>query len=366
MHILTLNAGSSSLKFSIYAAKDTRLMLSGSVTFQNGAHVLKSGSTLITLPQHKDVYETLAFVFDWLEKLGFSARLTCGIGHRIVHGGRIFTQPVVLDQHTIAQLEGLKRLAPLHVPISLDVIAAAKALRPQVLNVGCFDTAFHADQPEVASQFALPQTITAQGYRRYGFHGLNYEHIVSSFAEVTGQLLPRRLLAAHLGSGASLCAIVGGKSVATTMGFSTADGLTMSSRTGSLDPGVMLALMRDQKLGVDEMEALLYRRSGLLGLSGLSADMQTLLASTTAEATFAVAHYCYWAARHAGSLIMAMGGVDAVVFSGGVGENSSAIRHGILAHMTWLNLADNQVYVIKADEERVLARHVSKQLASHC
>jgi acetate kinase len=365
MYILTLNAGSASLKFSICGVENLRCVLSGSVTTQNGVRILKSGTTQMALPADDDPTATLIFILDWLEKRGFSPQLTSGIGHRIVHGGQKFTRPVVLDQARIAELEGLKRWAPLHLPSSLDMIRAAKALRPHVVNVGCFDTAFHAQQPGVATQFALPREMRDQGYRRYGFHGLSYENIVAEYSGVTGRPLPRRVLAAHLGSGASLCAILDGKSVATTMGFSTADGLTMSSRTGSMDPGLVLTLMRDQNLNVDELENLLYRRSGLLGLSGLSSDMQILLADTSPEAAFAVAHYCYWAARHAGSMIMALGGVDAIVFSGGVGENSDPVRKGILAHMAWLNLADEQVVVIKADEERVIARHVAFHLASN-
>ena len=221
-------------------------------------------------------------------------------------------------------LEALRALAPLHLPFGLGVLREMRRVAPEVPNIACFDTAFHATQPELATRLPLPRTYFDKGYRRYGFHGLNYEHVVEALPQLTGKPLPRRLLAAHLGSGASMCAIFDGKSVATTMGFSTADGLVMGTRTGSIDPGVLVALMRDEHLSLDQLEDLLYRRSGLLGLSGISPDMRVLLASDRTEAArrwtiIAIPpramqpRWCrHWAA------------LDAIVFTGGVGENAGA------------------------------------------
>jgi acetate kinase len=230
-----------------------------------------------------------------------------------------------------------------------------RALAPDVPNIACFDTAFHAEQPDVAKRLPLPRDFHARGYQRYGFHGLNYEHVVQAIDP-----LPKRLLIAHLGNGASMCAVLDGKSVATTMGYSTADGLVMGTRTGSIDPGVLLALMRDDGLDANGLEDLLYHRSGLLGVSGVSSDMRELLASKKTAAAEAVDFFCYHAARHAGSLGVAMGGVDAIVFTGGVGENAEVVRSKIMAHLSWLNIED--VRVVPANEELTMARHVKRLL----
>jgi len=237
-----------------------------------------------------------------------------------------------------------------------------RRVAPEVPNIACFDTAFHATQPELATRLPLPRSYFDKGYRRYGFHGLNYQHVVEALPHVSGKPLPRRLLAAHLGSGASMCAIHDGKSVATTMGFSTADGLVMGTRTGSIDPGVLVALMRDEHMDLDQLEDLLYRRSGLLGLSGISADMRVLLASDRTEASEAVDYYCYSAARHAASLVPALGGVDAMVFTGGVGENAGAVRARIMSHLKWLGIGPENVYVVPANEEQTIARGVKELL----
>jgi acetate kinase len=228
-----------------------------------------------------------------------------------------------------------------------------------VPHIACFDTAFHATQPEWATRLPIPREYHARGYRRYGFHGLNYEHVVQSLPRP----LPRRLLAAHLGSGASMCAIENGRSIATTMGFSTADGLVMGTRTGTIDPGVLIALMRDEHLDIEGLEDLLYRRSGLLGLSGISSDMRVLLASDRPEAKEAVDYYCYSAARHAGSLVAALGGLDAIVFTGGIGENAAPVRQRILDHLKWLGLRDDAIRIVPANEELAIARHVKALLA---
>ena len=242
------------------------------------------------------------------------------------------------------------------------VLREMRRVAPQVPNIACFDTAFHATQPELETRLPIPRDYFDRGYRRYGFHGLNYQHVVEALPRLTGQPLPRRLLAAHLGSGASMCAILDGRSVATTMGFSTADGLVMGTRTGSIDPGVLVALMRDDHLSLDQLEDLLYRRSGLLGLSGISPDMRVLLASDRPEAREAVDYYCYSAARHAASLVPALGGLDAIVFTGGVGENAAPVRAKILAHLSWLKVPAIHVHIVPADEERTIARNVTSLL----
>jgi acetate kinase len=241
------------------------------------------------------------------------------------------------------------------LPIGLELIENLRALAPDVPNIACFDTAFHATQPDVAKRLPLPRDFHTRGYQRYGFHGLNYEHVVQAI-----EPLPKRLLIAHLGNGASMCAVLEGKSVATTMGYSTADGLVMGTRTGSIDPGVLLALMRDDGLDANRLEDLLYRRSGLLAVSGMSSDMRELLASKEPAATEAVDFFCYHAARHAGSLAVAMGGVDVIAFTGGVGENSDVVRNKIMAHLAWLKIGN--VRAVPANEELTIARHVKRLL----
>jgi acetate kinase len=231
-----------------------------------------------------------------------------------------------------------------------------------VPHVACFDTAFHAGRAELTTRLPLPEGYEARGYRRYGFHGLNYEHVVRALPQATGEPLPARLIIAHLGSGCSMCAVRDGRSVETTMGYSTADGLVMATRTGAIDPGVLVALLRDEALSLDALEDLLYRRSGLLGLSGETADMRKLLASGSPAARLAVDIFCYQAARHAASLAVALGGVDAIVFTGGIGENSGEIRSRIMARLGFLGVGTQAVHVVPADEELAMARHVRSLL----
>jgi acetate kinase len=311
------------------------------------------------VPAVKTPTDGLHIALQALAALGHSASRFTGIGHRIVHGGTKYIFPTLVDARVQQELEALRSLAPLHLPFGLGVLQEMRALAPAVPNIACFDTAFHATQPELATRLPLPRAYFDKGYRRYGFHGLNYEHVVQALPQQTGKPLPGRLLAAHLGSGASMCAILDGKSVGTTMGFSTADGLVMGTRTGSIDPGVLVALMRDEHLTLDALEDLLYRRSGLLGLSGISADMRVLLASSKPEAAEAIDYYCYSAARHAASLITALDGCDAVVFTGGIGENAGDVRGRILGHLRWLGLKADQIHVVAANEELTIARHVN-------
>jgi acetate kinase len=338
MTILALNAGSSTLKFALFEAGPPP-----SLRFKD--QVPGAGAT------------ALAALFARLAREGTDVTQLAGIGHRIVHGGTEFSAPVIVDDGIEARLDALRPLAPLHQPYGLDALRLMRERAPKVPQIACFDTAFHRTQPEIAQRFPLPARFFERGYRRYGFHGLNYEHVVHSFSEQAGMPLPRRLLVAHLGNGASLCAIKNGQSVATTMGYSTLDGLVMGTRPGALDPGLILAIMKDDRLSPDEMEEILYRKSGLLGLSGLTSDMRSLLENPAQEAQNAIEAYCYWAARQAASLIAAMGGIDAMVFTGGIGENAEPVRRRIIHHLGWIN--PFSVHIMLANEELVIARHVA-------
>ena len=355
--ILVLNAGSSSLKFAVFDGLSA--VLKGQVSGIGATTRFEvSGAGTHELPAITNLADAQNFVAEWLTDNGYEPGLFTGIGHRIVHGGTKYVSPIVVDDHVQHKLEKLRSLAPLHLPFGLGALRQMRRIAPQVPQVACFDTAFHATQPEIETRLPIPREYFNRGYRRYGFHGLNYEHVVRSLP----QPLPRRLLAAHLGSGASMCAIENGRSIATTMGFSTADGLVMGTRTGTIDPGVLIALMRDDHMDIAGLEDLLYRRSGLLGLSGISADMRVLLASDAPEAKEAVDYYCYSAARHAGSLVAALGGLDAIVFTGGIGENAGPVRTRILGHLKWLGLVESSIYIVPANEELTIARHVTTLL----
>lgn len=360
MQILVLNAGSSSLKFAVFDGT-LKVLLKGQVSGIGSKPRLEiEGQPSREVPHVTSPSEGLLVAAEWLADHGHEPAQFTGIGHRIVHGGTQYVSPVVVDDQVQQDLDALRQLAPLHLPFGLGVLREMRRVAPDVPNVACFDTAFHATQPELATRLPLPRKYFDKGYRRYGFHGLNYQHVVEALPHVSGRPLPRRLLAAHLGSGASMCAIFDGKSVATTMGFSTADGLVMGTRTGSIDPGVLVALMRDEHMNLEQLEDILYRRSGLLGLSGISADMRVLLASDRTEASEAVDYYCYSAARHAASLVPALGGVDAMVFTGGVGENAGAVRARIMSHLKWLGIGPENVFVVPANEELTIARGVKE------
>jgi acetate kinase len=342
MTILALNAGSSNLKFALF---DGRRELTSLFKDQ----VQGVGAT------------ALAALFARLVRENIDVTQLAGIGHRIVHGGTEFSTPVIVDDGIEARLNALRTLAPLHQPYGLDALRLMREKAPKVPQVACFDTAFHRTQPEIAQRFPLPARYFERGYRRYGFHGLNYEHVVHSLPAQTGAPLPRRLLIAHLGHGASLCAVEDGKSVATTMGYSTLDGLVMGTRPGALDPGLVLAIMKDDRLSPEEMEEILYRKSGLLGLSGLTSDMRSLLESPDPVAGHAIEAYCYWAARQAASLITAMGGIDAMVFTGGIGENAEPVRSRIIHHLGWID--PFSVHIMLANEELIIASHTSGLIA---
>jgi acetate kinase len=304
------------------------------------------------------------------------------VGHRVVHGGTDFAAPVRIDARVIAELEALCPLAPLHQPHNLAPIAAIAEGAPHIPQVACFDTAFHRSQPDVAQLFALPREIVDSGVRRYGFHGLSYEFVSTRLYELAPELADARVIVAHLGNGASLCAIRGGLSVATTMGFTAVDGLMMGTRCGALDPGVLLYLM-DRGMDARAIEALIYKKSGLLGVSGLSSDMRTLQASDEPDARQAIRLFVYRIVREIGSLAAALGGLDALVFTGGIGANDPDVRDAVVAGSRWLGIeldrernragdrlvsrwqSEVRVWVIPTDEERMIAQHTAETLQLH-
>jgi acetate kinase len=385
-HILVLNAGSSSLKFAAFTAAsgapalDLRGQLSGigqgetklAVTDVRGSRVPWGEAK--RLATHADAMQLL------IDRLSIaqSPGEWLGAGHRIVHGGTRFSAPVTISDDILKELAALIPLAPLHQPHNLAPIEALQTLLPHLPQVACFDTAFHASQPEMAVRFALPEKYWQAGLRRYGFHGLSYEAILHALPRIAGSI-PKRLVVAHLGNGASMAAILDGTCVATTMGFSTLDGLVMGTRPGTTDPGVLLHLLRDG-MTREGLERLLYHESGVKGVSGLSADMKTLLESTDPKAKLAIDLYCYRIARELGSLAAALGGLDALVFTGGVGENAAAIRARVGRDAHWLGLRLDEdanrnggpcisaagspvtAWIVPTDEELTIARHTQRLL----
>jgi acetate kinase len=297
-----------------------------------------------------------------------------------VHGGERYSKPTLIDDTVLGHLQSFIPLAPLHEPHNVAGIIALQALLPTVPQIACFDTAFHRSQPEVAQTFGLPRNITAEGIKRYGFHGLSYEYIARALPQHSGRATGR-VVVAHLGNGASMAAMVDRKCVATTLGFSTIDGLVMGTRCGNLDPGVILHLMETKNLSVKDMTKMLYKESGLLGVSGLSQDMRTLLASDKPEAAEAVNLFCYRIARELGSLAAAAGGLDALVFTGGIGEHAAEVRRRVCLQSEWLGIRVNpeanarhelrisagnssvDVLVIPTNEEWMMAHHAQTLLA---
>lgn len=345
--IVVLNAGSSSIKFSLFLADRANLELE--------LHGQVEG--VYTAPHFiaKKRDGAIAAEKSWGEgaRLGHDgaldhlvAYLQCelghhqliGVGHRVVHGGLDYKAPVLVDAKVASTIEKLVPLAPLHQPHNLAPIQWLLERVPDLPQVACFDTSFHSTNPEVAQRFALPQVLHDAGVRRYGFHGLSYEYIASVMAEFDAGAAAGRVVVLHLGNGSSMCAIQAGRSVATTMGFTALEGLPMGTRSGSLDPGVILHLMNQHGMDARAIEKLLYNQSGLLGVSGISSDMRTLLASNNQRARLAVDLYCYRVGRELGSLVAALGGVDAIVFTGGIGENSAAIRERVCHDAAWLGV----------------------------
>lgn len=343
--ILVLNAGSSSLKIEVFTS-DLTSVLSGAVTSigTDGAITLGDETLATKTTDHADA---LAQMLDALAYTGITLDKLTAAAHRVVHGGTILTQPARVTPQVIAAIKSVIPLAPLHNPNNLAAMLALQAAAPDLPQYASFGTAFHATNPAVATRYAIPQTDHDAGIRRYGFHGLSYAGMVADF----GAALPARLLALHLGNGASLCAIKDGRSIATSMGYSPLSGLTMGTRSGDIDGAAVLRI--SAALGEVEADRMLNKNSGLKALGGDN-DMRNLLNRDDTEAAFAVDHFCYWAARHAGSAVVAMGGVDAVAFTGGIGENAAPIRDKIMAHLACFG--DVPVHVIAADEEKQIAR----------
>jgi acetate kinase len=378
--ILVVNAGSSSLKCALHATSDPARRLARMRIERIGTAPLYHPPEGPAQPLPAQAGASHAELLDWLMgriAADFPGLRIVAAGHRVVHGGREFAGPVRVTAGVLAGLDRLAPLAPAHQPHNLAGIRALARARPGLPQVACFDTAFHRTQPRLAQLFALPRALSDEGILRYGFHGLSYEYIASVLPAHLGPAAEGRVLVAHLGGGASMCALVGRRSVATTMGFTALDGLMMGTRSGAIDPGVLLHLMRERGMGADALEELLGRRSGLLGVSGLSDDMRDLLASAAPEAREAVALFVYRVVREAGALAAVMGGLDAIVFTGGIGENAAPVRAAILEGCTWagarldaalnsthgprISAADSAVraLVIPTDEEQVIARHTA-------
>lgn len=383
--VLTLNAGSSSLKFSLFAAAaEPQLLRRGQIgglgataefraTDAAGRSVARRSWSAAQALSHADA---IVFLLDWLATAAAAGehRLLAA-GHRVVHGGARLTLPIRVDPAVLAELRSLVPLAPLHQPQNIAAIEAVAAWAPSLPQVACFDTAFHHTQPAAARAFAIPRSLTQAGVQRYGFHGLSYEYVAGALGTVDPRAAAGRTIIAHLGHGASLCAILAGHSIATTMGLTALDGLVMGTRCGAMDPGAVLHLCRHSGLSLDALERTLYEQSGLLGVSGISADMKTLLTTPDPRAREAIDLFVYRAAREIGSLAAALGGLDALVFTGGIGENAPLIREAIAVASLWLGVeidtAANEtggprisppgarvaVWVIPTNEELMIARH---------
>jgi acetate kinase len=381
--ILVVNAGSSSVKFQVFAVDgDGRLQrqLKGQMDGIGSRPRLRAtakGDTLAdraySIEAVADVSAALMVAGAWLRD---ELRITpMAVGHRVVHGGPDYDRPVAVDHGLVARLERYVALAPLHQPHNLAPIKSLLANFPSLPQVACFDTAFHRGHERVADQYAIPYQLYEEGVRRYGFHGLSYEYIARTLPKVAPDIAPGRVIVAHLGSGASMCALRGGRSVESTMGFTALDGLPMGTRPGQIDPGVVLYLMSEKGMAPGKAQDFLYRDCGLKGLSGVSNDMRELLDSRDPHASFAVDYFVYRVGLSAGMLAAALQGIDAFVFTAGIGENSSAIRARIAEKLAWLgvslDLAENAkhalkisqsgsripVYVIPTDEERMIAEH---------
>jgi len=344
--ILVLNAGSSSIKFSAYetaADASVAVRVHGEVEAIDAAAHLKAtdadGRTIADQAVAGAGHEhAMGAVLEWFGKHVGSEAGFDGIGHRVVHGGQTYCAATLIDDEVLKNLSDLVPLAPLHQPQQIAAMRAVSAVAPKVRQVACFDTAFHADQPPLAREFGLPRDFTARGLRRYGFHGLSYEYIVSALPAMAPECVGGKLIVAHLGNGASLCAIDGGRSIATTMGLTPLDGLVMGTRSGTLDPGLLLYLMQHEHMSAPALQTLLYQQSGLLGVSGVSNDMRALLASEVPAAHEAISLFVYRIGREIGSLVAALGGLDALVFTGGIGEHAPEIRARVCQDAAWLGI----------------------------
>lgn len=379
--ILVVNAGSSSLKFSLFRG-DLALAARGQVdglgtrprlTVRDGGGTALEEREL-AFGEARDAKDAVAIAGAWLRGR-FADEPLLAVGHRVVHGGAEHSRPVLVDAPVLAALERLVPLAPLHQPHNLVAIRALRETQPQTPQIACFDTAFHRTHPQLADIYALPWEYYEAGVRRYGFHGLSYEYIAAALPRVAPGIAAGRVIVAHLGSGASLCALRGGVSVDSTMGFSALDGLPMGTRPGGLDPGVLLYLVGERGMTAAALEKLLYKESGLLGISGVSSDMRVLLASGEPRARLAIDFFVHRVAKEIGALAATLGGIDGLVFTAGVGENSAEIRAWVLAACAWLGVALDadanrrggprisaegsavSAWVVPANEELMIARH---------
>ena len=376
--ILVLNAGSSSIKLALFDEGLFPLMTGVASGIGSATARLSLGDATQTLPLPTHA-QALAAILDGLANRGVALSDLRSAAHRVVHGGAALTAPVRITPAVRAEIAACVPLAPLHNPHNLSAIDALSALAPDLPQFASFDTSFHATNPPVATRYAIPDTDETRGIRRYGFHGLSYASLVDSLPAISGAPLPARLLALHLGNGASLCAIRDGKSVATTMGYSPLDGLTMGTRSGGIDANAVLRLVEDH--GLARTKAILNNESGLTGLSGGTSDMRLLMMDHNADNDFAVEHFCYWSLRHAGSLIAATEGVDAIAFTGGIGENAPGVRARIARGLAWLGLRLDedanergaprlhapgsavQAWIVPAQEERQIAADALRLLA---
>jgi acetate kinase len=381
--LLVINAGSSSIKFSVFepgSNRDLSVLVRGQVEDLDGSpqlqvsdgHGHNLAQTAVPGGGHQHAIQV---IHKWCRQRFGGEAAFAGVGHRLVHGGRSYAGPTLVDEAVLAQLERLIPLAPLHQPTQIAAIRAVSKVAPQLPQVACFDTAFHRSQPALAQEYALPHELTSRGIHGYGFHGLSYEYIVASLPSVAPECVGRRLIVAHLGNGASMCAIDQGRSVATTMGMTPLDGLPMGTRCGALDPGVVLYLAQHEKMSATTIEQMLYEKSGLLGISGVSGDMRELQASKQPAARHAIDLFVYRIGRELGSLVAALGGLDALIFTGGIGEHSAQVRERVCRDAGWLGISLDQgankksgprispaartpsAWVIPTDENLMIARH---------
>lgn len=391
--ILVANAGSSSLKFELFdigSDGSPASRLEGRVEGIGSRPRLliktADGGLLIdeTYRENKirDLPEALALARDRLVGL-LSGRMPVALGHRVAHGGPTYSGPVLVDDAVLTELERFVSLAPLHQPNNLAPIKSLRERAPEIPQVACFDTAFHRGHSPLADRYAIPEPLYTEGVRRYGFHGLSYEYVAARLPDIAPDIAQGRVVIAHLGSGASMCAIRAGRSVESTMGFTALDGLPMGTRSGQIDPGVVLYLLTEKRMKAKAVEHLLYHECGLKGLSGISGDIRDLLASDRAEAKLAVDFFVYRIALFAGALASAMGGIDAFVFTAGIGENAPTVRAAVAQRLEWLGLeldgeangrggprisrqgARVACYVIPTDEELMIARHTIETLREH-
>jgi acetate kinase len=388
--ILVVNAGSSSVKFQLFGIDPVDglgRLIKGQIDGIGSRPRLKAEDHSKTLLIDREfpsgrvstVPEAINEAATWLRELKRYSLFA--VGHRVVHGGPDFSKPILVDSSVLARLERFNSLAPLHQPNNLAPIRTLLENRPDLPQVACFDTAFHRSHGAVADHFAIPERFYDEGVRRYGFHGLSYEYVAGRLKQVAPEVADKRVIIAHLGSGASMCALANGLSVESTMGFTALDGLPMGTRPGQLDPGVVLYLIAEKGMSAGEVESLLYRECGLKGLSGISNDVRELADSNDPRAAFAIEYFAYRVALHTGMLASALGGLDAFVFTAGIGENSRMLRSRIIEKIKWLGIAIDhaanatggqditsersrvRVYVIPTDEELMIAKHTLAVLA---